>query len=53
MATMGVDAVVAFAKDGTKPTQGFNDTGSVLITDKPVDGLESKDSTWGAENCWG
>ncbi|RKW71946.1 sugar ABC transporter substrate-binding protein [Galactobacter caseinivorans] len=53
MATSGVDAVVAFAKDGTKPAQSFNDTGSMLITDKPVDGVESKDTTWGAENCWG
>lgn len=52
MAEQGVDAIVKYAKDGTKPS-GFNDTGSQLITDKPVDGLDSKDSTWGAENCWG
>jgi fructose transport system substrate-binding protein len=52
MAEQGVAAIVAYAKDGTKPS-GFNDTGSQLITDKPVDGLESKDTTWGAENCWG
>ncbi|MCU1404512.1 MAG: sugar transporter [Glaciihabitans sp.] len=52
MAEEGVKAVAAFAKDGTKPS-GFNDTGSQLITDQPVDGLESKDTTWGAENCWG
>ena len=31
----GRQAVVKFAKDGTKPS-GFNDTGSQLITDKPV-----------------
>lgn len=53
MAEQGVEAVVAYAKDGTKPKAGFNDTGSVLITDKPVDGIESEDTTWGAENCWG
>ncbi|MFT4134979.1 substrate-binding domain-containing protein [Microbacterium sp.] len=53
MAEQGVEAIVAFAKDGTKPKAGFNDTGSVLITDHPVDGLESQDTTWGAENCWG
>ncbi|MFC7787635.1 substrate-binding domain-containing protein [Microbacterium sp. MAHUQ-60] len=53
MADEGVKAIVAFAKDGTKPKAGFNDTGSVLITDKPMDGLESKDTAWGAENCWG
>src|SRR6218665_61956 len=53
MATLGVEAIVAFAKDGTKPKAGFNDTGSVLITDKPVSGIDSKDTTWGASNCWG
>jgi fructose transport system substrate-binding protein len=52
MAAEGVAAVVAFAADGTKPT-GFNDTGSQLITDQPVDGLDSKDTAWGLENCWG
>ncbi|MDT5066149.1 MAG: fructose transport system substrate-binding protein, partial [Mycobacterium sp.] len=31
----------------------FNDTGSQLITDKPVAGLESKDTAWGEKNCWG
>ena len=34
MAEQGVDAVVAFAKDGTKPN-GFQDTGAQLISDKP------------------
>jgi len=52
MAEEGVKAVVAFAGDGTKPS-GFNDTGSQLITDRPVEGLESEDTAWGAENCWG
>jgi len=52
MAEEGVKAVVAFAGDGTKPS-GFNDTGSQLITDQPVDGLESEDTEWGADNCWG
>jgi len=52
MAELGVQAVVKFAKDGTKPS-GFNDTGSQLITDKPVAGLESQDTAWGEQNCWG
>ena len=52
MAELGVQAVVKFAKDGTKPS-GFNDTGSELITDKPVPGLDSKDTAWGEQNCWG
>jgi fructose transport system substrate-binding protein len=56
MAVAGVDAAVAFAKDGSKPTvppTGFIDTGVQLITDKPLAGLDSQDTTWGLENCWG
>jgi fructose transport system substrate-binding protein len=57
MAQMGVEAVAAFAKDGTKPTategKDFVDTGVTLISDQPQDGVESEDSTWGKENCWG
>ncbi|MGW0830595.1 substrate-binding domain-containing protein [Streptomyces prunicolor] len=52
MAQDGVDAVVTFAKDKKKPS-GFVDTGSQLITDKPVSGLDSKDTAWGLKNCWG
>jgi fructose transport system substrate-binding protein len=52
MAQAGVQAVVAFAQNGTKPS-GFHDTGSQLITDKPLAGLESKDTSWGQQNCWG
>jgi fructose transport system substrate-binding protein len=56
MAIAGVDAAVAFAKDGTKPTvpdTGFIDTGVQLITDKPLAGLDSQDTAWGLDNCWG
>lgn len=52
MAQQGVDAVVDYAKDKKKPS-GFIDTGSQLITDKPVSGLESQDTAWGLKNCWG
>jgi fructose transport system substrate-binding protein len=52
MAQMGVDAVVNFAKTGQKPT-GYTDTGVTLITDKPQTGVDSKDSKFGTENCWG
>lgn len=52
MAEQGVDAVAQYAKDGTKPS-GFHNTGDMLITDKPVDGMESKDTQWGASHCWG
>jgi fructose transport system substrate-binding protein len=56
MAIAGVDAAVAFAKDGTKPTvpsSGYIDTGVQLVTDKPLGGLDAKDTTWGLQNCWG
>ena len=46
MAEQGVQAVVKFAKDGTKPS-GFNDTGSQLVTDKPVPASSRKDTAWG------
>ena len=52
MAADGVKSVVEYAKSGTKPT-GFTDTGTVIITDKPVSGVDSEDTAWGLENCWG
>jgi len=57
MASKGIEAIVAFAKDGTKPAASeglsFFNTGVNLVTDKPVDGVESIDSTKGTELCWG
>jgi fructose transport system substrate-binding protein len=57
MAQMGVDAITEFAKSGKKPEptagKSFVDTGVTLITDKPVDGVASKDTAFGLENCWG
>jgi fructose transport system substrate-binding protein len=32
---------------------GFLDTGATLVTDKPVAGVDSIDTTKGAELCWG
>jgi fructose transport system substrate-binding protein len=52
MAGLGVDAVVKFAQDKTKP-HGFTDTGSQLITDKPVPGLSGQSTAWGLQHCWG
>lgn len=52
MASQGVNAVVKYATDGTEPS-GTHDTGTVLITSDPVEGVESQDTAWGAENCWG
>jgi len=48
-----VAAADAYIKNGTKPTAGLTDSGTVLITDKPVAGLESQTSEWGLQNCWG
>jgi fructose transport system substrate-binding protein len=57
MAQLGINAIAAYAKDGTRPqaTPGkdFYDTGTQLITDDPQAGVEAKDSTWGKQNCWG
>ena len=57
MASLGVEAVVEFARTGQKPrtTEGlsFYNTGVELITERPVDGVKSKDAAWGTENCWG
>jgi fructose transport system substrate-binding protein len=52
MAEQGVTAAVAYAKTGRKPS-GFINTGSAVITDKPLPGVESHDSAWGLQNCWG
>ena len=52
MAAKGVDYVVEYVKTGQKPS-GFINTGASLITDKPFNGLESKDTKWGLQNCWG
>ena len=52
MGEMAVDAVVKAVNGGEKPS-GFNNTGTILITDQPAKGVDSKDSKWGLENCWG
>jgi fructose transport system substrate-binding protein len=57
MAKLGVEAIAKFAKDGTKPAnpsgKDFTDTGVNLITGQPQAGVPSKDTTFGAANCWG
>ncbi len=57
MASMGIEAIKKFADTGEKPqpTEGkdFFDTGAVLVTDKPVDGIDSISSSEGLEKCWG
>jgi fructose transport system substrate-binding protein len=57
MASKGIEAIAQFAKDGTKPeaTEGKNffDTGVALVTDQPVEGVESIDTDEGTNLCWG
>jgi fructose transport system substrate-binding protein len=57
MATMGMEAIAQVARGGEKPTPDpgldFKNTGVALVTDKPVEGVESIDSTEGAKICWG
>jgi len=52
MAAMGVDAGVEYAKGGKK-AKGYTDTGVTLITDKPMSGVDSKDTKVGMDLCWG
>ncbi|RWR04936.1 sugar ABC transporter substrate-binding protein [Paenirhodobacter populi] len=57
MASMGIEAIARYAAEGEKPapTDGkdFFDTGVMLVTDKPVPGIESIDTAKGTEMCWG
>ena len=57
MASMGIEAIAKFAKDGSKPgkTEGldFFDTGVNLVTDHPAQGVPSIDTKEGAAKCWG
>ncbi len=52
MASMGVESVSKYAKTGAKPS-GYTDTGVTLITDKSVSGVDSKDTKFGLDSCWG
>ena len=57
MASMALEAIKKFADTGERPavTEGleFFDTGAVLITDKPVEGVESITTEEGLKLCWG
>lgn len=57
MASKGIEAIYAWAKDGKKPenTPGkdFFDTGVNLVTDKPAAGVDSIDVKEGTDRCWG
>ena len=57
MASLGIEAIAAWAKDGSKPANSpgkdFFDTGVALVTDQAVDGVESIDVKTGLDRCWG
>ncbi|MBY6200769.1 substrate-binding domain-containing protein [Maritalea mobilis] len=57
MASLGIEAIIAHATDGTMPenTEGldFFNTGVMLVTDQPVEGVESITSEEALELCWG
>ncbi len=57
MAAKGIEAIDNWAKNGVKPknTPGldFFDTGVKLITDEPVQGIQSISAQEGLKECWG
>ncbi len=57
MASLGVEAIAAWAADGSKPAntpgKNFYDTGVALITDQPASGVDSIDTDEGMSLCWG
>lgn len=57
MASDGVDAIVNYVNTGQAPqtSEGldFYNTGVKLITDKPVDGVDSVTADEGLKTCWG
>ena len=52
MAALGVAAAVDWAESKRK-VSGYVDTGVTLITDDPQAGVDSKDTKFGLDNCWG
>jgi len=52
MASLGVEAALEYARSGRK-VSGTTDTGVTLITDKPMKGVDSKDTAFGLDACWG
>ncbi len=57
MASKGIEAIAAWAKDGTKPQasegKDFFDTGVALVTGKPAAGVDSISVEEGKNLCWG
>jgi fructose transport system substrate-binding protein len=57
MAALGIEAIAAYAADGTLPEntpgKNFFDTGVALVTDQPAEGVDSISVAEGKELCWG
>jgi fructose transport system substrate-binding protein len=57
MAAQGVAAIANFVRTGERPAPpagaAFVDTGAVLVTDEPANGVESIDAQTGLDRCWG
>ena len=57
MASLGIEAIKKWADEGVKPepTEGkdFFDTGVALVTDEPVEGVDSISVKEGLDLCWG
>jgi len=57
MASLGVEAIRKWIDEGVKPApapgKDFVDTGVTLVTDRPVNGVDSIDTAKGTELCWG
>ena len=57
MASKGIEAIAAYAADGTLPQntpgKNFFDTGVALVTDQPAEGVDSISVAEGTELCWG
>jgi fructose transport system substrate-binding protein len=57
MALLGVEAIAEIARGGQRPSTSpgldFHDTGVQLVTDLPVEGLDSTPSQQAADTCWG
>jgi fructose transport system substrate-binding protein len=57
MAALGIEAIAAWAEDEVKPEptecKDFVPTGVALVTDEPVEGVESISVAEGMDLCWG
>ena len=57
MASLGIEAIKKWADEGVKPEptpgKAFFDTGVALVTDQPVEGVESISVAEGKNLCWG